>query len=332
MNRLDALKKVTTVVADTGDINSIKQYTPQDATTNPSLILKAIAKPEYAQFFDEAVNYAQKNANTGSEQVAHAMDKLSVIFGREILKIIPGRVSTELDATLSFNTRQCVDRARRIISMYEEEGISKERVLIKIASTWEGIQAAKILEEDHGIHCNMTLLFSFAQAVACAEAGVTLISPFVGRILDWHVKNTDAESYEPLQDPGVMSVTRIYNYFKNHGYKTEVMGASFRSTGQICALAGCDLLTVAPKFLEQLKQSNEKMVTYLSTGNASCSKEGKISLAEGGFRWQLNENAMATEKLAEGIRRFAKDGKTLEQMLVKMLSTGSDCKSSTGHL
>jgi len=332
MNRLDALKKVTTVVADTGDINSIKQYTPQDATTNPSLILKAIAKPEYAQFFDEAVNYAQKNANTESEQVAHAMDKLSVIFGREILKIIPGRVSTELDATLSFNTRQCVDRARRIISMYEEEGISKERVLIKIASTWEGIQAAKILEEDHGIHCNMTLLFSFAQAVACAEAGVTLISPFVGRILDWHVKNTDAESYEPLQDPGVMSVTRIYNYFKNHGYKTEVMGASFRSTGQICALAGCDLLTVAPKFLEQLKQSNEKMVTYLSTGNASCSKEGKISLAEGGFRWQLNENAMATEKLAEGIRRFAKDGKTLEQMLVKMLSTGSDCKSSTGHL
>jgi len=349
MNRLDALKKVTTVVADTGDINSIKQYTPQDATTNPSLILKAIAKAEYRQFFDEAVTYAQKKANAEPEQervkalrisyqrqleekVALAMDKLSVIFGREILKIIPGRVSTELDATLSFNTRQCVDRARRIIGMYEEEGIPKERILIKIASTWEGIQAAKILEEESGIHCNMTLLFSFAQAVACAEAGVTLISPFVGRILDWHIKNTDAKSFEPLKDPGVMSVTRIYNYFKNHGYKTEVMGASFRSVGQICALAGCDLLTVAPKFLEQLKQSNENMTTYLSSENASCSREGKISLSEAGFRWHLNENAMATEKLAEGIRRFAKDGKTLEQMLAKRFSTGTDCKSSAGHL
>jgi len=349
MNRLDALKKVTTVVADTGDINSIKQYTPQDATTNPSLILKAITKPEYAQFFDEAVTYAQKHASTETEQervkalrisyqkqveekVDLAMDKLSVIFGREILKIIPGRVSTELDAKLSFNTRKSIDRARRIISLYEEEGIPKERVLIKIASTWEGIQAAKTLEEDSGIHCNMTLLFSFAQAVACAEAGVTLISPFVGRILDWYIKNTDAESFEPLKDPGVISVTRIYNYFKNHGYKTEVMGASFRSTGQICALAGCDLLTVAPKFLEKLKQSTEKMATYLSTENASCSKEDKISLTESGFRWRLNENAMATEKLAEGIRRFAKDGNTLQQMLAKRLSPGMDCKTSTGHL
>jgi len=349
MNRLDALKKVTTVVADTGDINSIKQYTPQDATTNPSLILKASVKPEYTNFFDEAVSYALKKANSEDgqerakalrishqkqveEKVALAMDKLSVIFGREILKIIPGRVSTELDARLSFNTRQTIDRARRIISLYEEEGISKERVLIKIASTWEGIQAAAILEKDYGIHCNLTLLFSFAQAVACAEAGVTLISPFVGRILDWYIKNTDAEGFEPLEDPGVRSVTRIYNYFKNHGYKTEVMGASFRSAGQVCALAGCDLLTVAPKFLEKLQQSNEKVVTYLSMENATYSREDKISLTESAFRWRLNENAMATEKLAEGIRRFAADIFTLERMLQERLSLGMDCKTSTGHL
>merc|ERR1719173_402679 len=240
---------------------------------------------------------------------------------------IPGRVSTELDARLSFNTRQSIDRARRIIRMYEEEGIPKERVLIKIASTWEGIQAAKILEEESGIHCNMTLLFSFAQAVACAEAGVTLISPFVGRILDWYIKNTDAESFKPLEDPGVRSVTRIYNYFKNHGYSTEVMGASFRSMGQICALAGCDLLTVAPKFLEQLKWSNETMATYLSTNNASYSKEDKLRLTEGGFRWRLNEDAMATEKLAEGIRRFAADCITLENMLQARLTKRMDCES-----
>jgi len=315
MNRLDALKKVTTVVADTGDINSIKQYTPHDATTNPSLILKASKKPEYNKFFNEAVLYAQQRATSEVEQVALAMDKLSVIFGREILKIIPGRVSTELDARLSFSTEQSIERARGIIKLYEEEGIPKERVLIKVASTWEGIQAAGILEREYGIHCNLTLLFSFPQAVACAEAGVTLISPFVGRILDWHIKNTDAESFQPLEDPGVRSVTRIYNYFKNHGYKTEVMGASFRSTGQICALAGCDLLTVAPKFLEQLQQSNEKMVTYLSEENASSSREEKISLTETEFRWRLNEDAMATDKLAEGIRRFAADCITLEQML-----------------
>jgi len=315
MNRLDALKKVTTVVADTGDINSIKQYTPHDATTNPSLILKASKKPEYNKFFNEAVLYAQQRATSEVEQVALAMDKLSVIFGREILKIIPGRVSTELDARLSFSTEQSIERARGIIKLYEEEGIPKERVLIKVASTWEGIQAAGILEREYGIHCNLTLLFSFPQAVACAEAGVTLISPFVGRIFDWYIKHTDAESFKPLEDPGVRSVTRIYNYFKNYGYKTEVMGASFRSMGQICALAGCDLLTVAPKFLEQLKQSNEKMVTYLSEENASCSREEKISLSETEFRWRLNEDPMATEKLAEGIRRFAADCITLEQML-----------------
>jgi len=317
MNRLDALKKVTTVVADTGDINSIKQYTPHDATTNPSLILKASKKPEYTKFFAEAVHYAQQNATSDVEQVALAMDKLSVIFGREILKIIPGRVSTELDARLSFSTEKSIERARGIIKLYEEEGISKERVLIKIASTWEGIQAAAILEREYGIHCNLTLLFSFPQAVACAEAGVTLISPFVGRILDWYIKNTDAESFKPLEDPGVRSVTRIYNYYKNHGYKTEVMGASFRSTGQICALAGCDLLTVAPKFLEKLKHSNEKMVTYLSKENASNSREEKISLTETDFRWRLNEDPMATEKLAEGIRRFAADCVTVEHMLQK---------------
>jgi len=317
MNGLDALKKVTIVVADTGDINSIMQYTPRDATTNPSLILKASKKPEYAKFFDEAVMYAQKKASSEVEQVKLAMDKLSVIFGREILKIIPGRVSTELDARLSFSIEKSIERARGIIKLYEEEGISKERVLIKIASTWEGIQAAGILEREYGIHCNLTLLFSFPQAVACAEAGVTLISPFVGRIFDWYIKNTDAESFEPLEDPGVRSVTRIYNYFKNHGYTTEVMGASFRNMGQICALAGCDLLTVAPKFLEKLKHSNDKMVTYLSKHRAAYSREEKITLNEIDFRWRMNENAMATEKLAEGIRRFAADCITLEQMLQK---------------
>jgi len=314
MNRLDALKMVTTVVADTGDINSIKQYTPQDATTNPSLILKASKKSEYKKFFDEAVSYARK-AGVETDQVALAMDKLSVIFGREILKIIPGRVSTELDARLSFNTEACIERACGIIKLYAEEGISKERVLIKIASTWEGIQAAAILEKEYGIHCNLTLLFSFPQAVACAEAGVTLISPFVGRIYDWYRKNTEADSFEPLEDPGVKSVTRIYNYFKKYGYKTQVMGASFRNMGQICALAGCDLLTVAPKFLEKLKQSNEALVTYLSKENAYGFQEEKISLTETKFRWLLNEDAMATEKLAEGIRRFAADGITLEHML-----------------
>jgi len=331
MNGLDALKKVTTVVADTGDINSIMQYTPRDATTNPSLILKASKKPEYAKFFDEAVMYAQKKASSEVEQVKLAMDKLSVIFGREILKIIPGRVSTELDARLSFSIEKSIERARGIIKLYEEEGISKERVLIKIASTWEGIQAAGILEREYGIHCNLTLLFSFPQAVACAEAGVTLISPFVGRIFDWYIKNTDAESFEPLEDPGVRSVTRIYNYFKNHGYTTEVMGASFRNMGQICALAGCDLLTVAPKFLEKLKHSNDKMVTYLSKHRAAYSREEKITLNEIDFRWRMNENAMATEKLAEGIRRFAADCITLEQMLQARLTKWMDCDNKTSQ-
>jgi len=323
MNRLDALKMVTTVVADTGDINAIKQYTPQDATTNPSLILKASKKSEYKKFFDEAVSYARR-ASVEADQVAIAMDKLSVIFGREILKIIPGRVSTELDARQSFNTEACIERACRIIKLYAEEGISKERILIKIASTWEGIQAAAILEKEYGIHCNLTLLFSFPQAVACAEAGVTLISPFVGRIFDWYVKNTEAEAYEPLEDPGVLSVTRIYNYFKKYGYKTQVMGASFRNMGQICALAGCDLLTVAPKFLEKLKQSNETLLTHLSEATAMNLEEEKISLTEAQFRWLLNEDAMATEKLAEGIRRFAADGVTLEKMLKERLDFKTD--------
>ncbi|XP_043438036.1 transaldolase isoform X1 [Prionailurus bengalensis] len=261
---LEQLKQFTTVVADTGDFHAIDEYKPQDATTNPSLILAAAQMPAYEGLLDEAIAYGKKLGGSQEEQIKNAMDKLFVLFGAEILKKVPGRVSTEVDARLSFDKDAMVARARRLIELYQEAGISKDQVLIKLSSTWEGIQAGKELEEQHGIHCNMTLLFSFAQAVACAEAGVTLISPFVGRILDWHVANTDKKAYEPLEDPGVKSVTKIYNYYKKFGYKTIVMGASFRNTGEIKALAGCDFLTISPKLLGELLKDNSKLAPMLS--------------------------------------------------------------------
>ncbi|XP_060014093.1 transaldolase isoform X1 [Lagenorhynchus albirostris] len=261
---LDQLKQFTTVVADTGDFHAIDEYKPQDATTNPSLILAAAQMPTYQELVEEAVAHGRRLGGSQEEQITNATDKLFVLFGVEILKKIPGRVSTEVDARLSFDKDAMVARAQRLIDLYKEAGISKDRILIKLSSTWEGIQAGKQLEEQHGIHCNMTLLFSFAQAVACAEAGVTLISPFVGRILDWHVANTDKKSFEPLEDPGVKSVTKIYNYYKKFSYETVVMGASFRNTGEIKALAGCDFLTISPQLLGELLKDHSKLAPTLS--------------------------------------------------------------------
>ena len=311
---LEELKLYTTVVADTGDIQAISKYLPQDATTNPSLLLAAAKMTEYNGLIDEAIAYGKKQSSVLNEQVEAAMDKLFVNFGAEILKKVPGRVSTEVDARLSFDVNGAVTKARKFISLYEKAGISKERVLIKLSTTWEGVQAAKILEAE-GIHCNMTLLFSFAQAVACAEAGVTLISPFVGRIYDWFVKNTGQKDYALLEDPGVKSVTKIYNYYKRYGYKTVVMGASFRNTNQIKALAGCDLLTISPKLLEDLKNDTTPLTRQLSVDKAAGSNEPKITLNEAQFRYMHNEDAMAVEKLAEGIRKFAEDAIKLENML-----------------
>jgi len=316
---LDFLKKFTTVVADTGDFASIAQFKPQDATTNPSLLFKAVNSNKYSQLVDASVAYGQKTGQTMADKVTETMDHLAVSFGCEILKIVPGRVSTELDARLSFDTKGCVQKALKLIGMYKANGVPKDRILIKIASTWEGIQAAKILESEHGIHCNLTLLFSFCQAVACAEGGITLISPFVGRIMDWYVANTDADKFEPLEDPGVKSVTRIYNYFKKFGHKTEVMGASFRNRGQILGLAGCDLLTVSPKLLSELQGLTEEVTEYLSASKASQMNIEKVTFDEQSFRWAMNEDPMATEKLAQGIRNFAKDSVKLEDILGKML-------------
>jgi transaldolase len=318
---LEQLKAITTVVADTGDFESIKKYKPTDATTNPSLILAAAKMPQYKHLIDEAIQYGKKTGKTVKEQLEQAYDKLFVLFGNEILKIVPGRVSTEVDARLSFDKEASIAKARKFIAMYEELGISKERILIKLGSTWEGIQAAKVLEEEFGIHCNLTLLFSFAQAVACAEAGVTLISPFVGRILDWYVANTANKSFEPQEDPGVKSVTQIYRYYKKFGYKTVVMGASFRNKGEIQALAGCDLLTISPSLLEELESSQEPIYEILSESSAKkldIEKSDK-PLDEKTFRWQLNEDQMATEKLSDGIRKFAADGIKLEMMLYELL-------------
>ncbi len=306
MNQMEQLRKLTTVVADTGEIEAIKQYKPTDATTNPSLLLKASQVEEYKHLVEDAVAYTK--AKGGDESLL--LDKLAVNFGVEILKYVSGRVSTEVDARLSFDTEETISRALRIISLYEEAGISKDRVLIKIASTWEGIMAAKVLQEQ-GIKCNMTLLFGFAQAVACAEINAQLISPFVGRILDWY-KNDTGEEYTAETDPGVLSVTRIYNYYKKFGYKTEVMGASFRNVGELLGLAGCDLLTIAPALLEELRNSEEQVVQKLSAETASESNEEKIDMNEKTFRWMMNEDAMATEKLSEGIRNFTKDTRTLE--------------------
>ena len=312
MNQLESLRRHTTVVADTGDIEAINQYKPQDATTNPSLIYLAAQQPEYAALVDDAIHFALDAPGDRPAKREAGMDKLMVNFGCEILKIVPGRVSTEVDARLSFDTDGTVRKAYRLIELYEDAGFTRDRVLIKIASTWEGICAAEQLERE-GIHCNLTLLFSFAQAVACAEAGVTLISPFVGRIYDWYRKAQGGADISPELDPGVASVTRIYNYFKKYGYPTEVMGASFRKVEQIIRLAGCDLLTISTDLLAQLEITDGEVQERLTLAGAHASEEKQIHLNEKTFRWMHNEDAMATEKLAEGIRKFNADARKLEQ-------------------
>lgn len=318
MNQLEQLKQFTTVVADTGDFTAIKDFSPQDTTTNPSLLLKAAAQSEYQETIEQALAYARQQSNSRQQQVIDASDYLSVLVGKKLLSLIPGRNSTEVDARLSFNTEATVDKARRLIELYQNEGIDSSRVLIKIASTWEGIRAAEILERE-GIQCNLTLLFSFAQARAAAEAGVYLISPFVGRIYDWYKKAQGVDDIPAAEDPGVASVTRIYQYYKACGYSTIVMGASFRNKGQILELAGCDRLTISPTLLNELAQSDEPVVQKLSAANISSeTKSDKLTEAE--FRWQLNDDAMATEKTAEGIRAFAADQIKLEKRLSDLLN------------
>ena len=310
--QLDSLRSMTVVVADTGDIDAIKKYQPQDATTNPSLILSASALPQYAPLIDEAIAYAKAQSADKAQQLIDAEDKLAVNIGLEILKIVPGRISTEVDARLSYDTQATVEKARKLIALYNAAGISNDRILIKIASTWQGIRAAEILEKE-GINCNLTLLFSEAQARACAEAGVYLISPFVGRILDWYKANTDKKEYAPAEDPGVISVTKIYNYYKEYGYKTVVMGASFRNVGEIIELAGCDRLTIAPALLKELQVNSTALVRKLDYKAEVKAKPQPLTEAE--FYWQHNSDAMAVEKLAEGIRKFAVDQEKLEAML-----------------
>ena len=312
-NQLDSLRKLTVVVADTGDIDAIRQYKPEDATTNPSLILSAAALPQYAALIDEAIAYGKQQSQDKAQQLVDAEDKLAVNIGLEILKLVPGRVSTEVDARLSYDTEATVAKARKLIALYEVAGINKNRILIKIASTWQGIRAAEILEKE-GINCNLTLLFSEAQARACAEAGVYLISPFVGRILDWYKANTDKKEYAPAEDPGVISVTKIYNYYKQYGYKTVVMGASFRNVGEIIELAGCDRLTIAPPLLKTLHETPNAVVRKLGFQGEVKAKPQPLTEAE--FYWQHNSDAMAVEKLAEGIRKFAVDQGKLEEMLL----------------
>ena len=311
-NKLDQLKTMTLVVADTGDMQAIKKYKPVDATTNPSLLLKAAGLPEYQPLIEAAVREA---TGSGQARVADACERLAVAIGSEILNIIPGRISTEVDARLSFDTAATIAKARKIINLYAKKGIGRERVLIKIAATWEGIQAARTLEQE-GIHCNLTLLFSFAQAVACAEAGATLISPFVGRILDWYKASTGKKEYSKDEDPGVLSVSRIFRYYKHYGYPTIVMGASFRNIGEIEALAGCDRLTISPQLMDELQQDTGNLPRALHPGQVNCT-DAKLALDEKTFRWMLNEDAMTTEKLAEGVRNFAKDQVLLEEMLGK---------------
>jgi transaldolase len=317
MNKLNQLKSMTTVVADTGDFEAIKKWQPQDATTNPSLLLKAAKLPQYNALLSGSVAYAQANCETLEQQITTACDHLAVSIGSEILKYIPGRVSTEVDARLSFNTQATIDKARQLIQLYADNGIGRERILIKIASTWEGIQAARVLEAE-GIQCNLTLLFSFAQAVAAADAGAYLISPFVGRILDWHKQSTGKQSYAPSEDPGVISVTEIYQHYKACGYHTIVMGASFRNTEEIEQLAGCDRLTISPELLEKLSLDEGELTRKLSSAIPSKSKPSPLT--ETDFRWQLNQNPMATEKLAEGIRKFAEDQVLLENVIREALA------------
>jgi len=310
MNQLEQLKQYTTVVADTGDFQAIQAYAPRDATTNPSLILKAVQKPEYLPLLEKAVK------DTAGKSIDETIDHLLIAFGLEILKVIPGRVSTETDARLSFDTAGTIAKGRQLIAMYEAAGIPRERILIKIASTWEGIRAAEVLEKE-GIRCNMTLLFCLAQAIACAEAGAQLISPFVGRIYDWYKNKTGQEIFG-ADDPGVLSVKKIYTYYRKFGYNTEVMGASFRNTSQILELAGCDLLTISPDLLQKLSDSNSNVTQKLSKELAASSDLEKVSMDEKTFRLELNEDAMATEKLSEGIRAFCADTVKLEKMIAAM--------------
>lgn len=317
---LSQLKQFSVVVADSGDFASIKKYQPRDATTNPSLLLKAAQMPEYSEVVQRALRETKTEATSAAQSRELAMDKLAVAFGTEILKIVPNRVSTEVDARLSFDVERMVAKAQSLIARYAKAGIGRERILIKLSTTWEGVCAAKALKKDN-INCNMTLLFSFAQAVACAEAGVQLISPFVGRILDWHKKATGKESYPPAEDPGVVSVMAIYNYYKKYGHKTEVMGASFRNTGEIVELAGCDLLTISPNLLEELQKSDGTLARKLDPARAAAEcKTEKISLDEKAFRWLHNEDQMATEKLSDGIRIFAADAIKLEKFIGQKLA------------
>ncbi len=313
ISKLDQLKGMTEVVADTGDIEAIRRFQPQDATTNPSLLLKAAALPHYARLLDRARDWASSQGGSTAEQLANCCDRFAVDVGKEILAIVPGRISTEVDARLSFDTAATIERARKLIGMYEEAGIGRDRILIKTASTWEGIRAGEQLEKE-GINCNLTLLFGFGQAVACADAGVFLISPFVGRILDWYKANTELAIATPRDDPGVQSVSRIYNYYKHHGYDTVVMGASFRNSGQIEALAGCDRLTISPPLLEELAGDDSALPRQLMP-DGTISAEDRTSPAEAVFRYELNADAMATEKLAEGIRNFVADQVRLEQLI-----------------
>lgn len=313
---LEQLRQQTVVVADTGDFELMAQYKPTDATTNPSLILQAAKKPQYAKIIDEAVKL-------GASNLEDTMDLVCVLFGCEILKIIPGRVSTEVDARLSFDVEGSVKKALKLIKLYEERGISKDRILIKLASTWEGIQAGKILENEHGIHCNMTLLFHMCQAVLCAEAGATLISPFVGRIFDFYISKLQIKQYEnPFDDPGVISVTNIYNYYKKHGHKTVVMGASFRNISEIKCLAGCDLLTISPALLKELDQeTGVEVVRQLDPEKARSMDIKRVALSEGQFRYQLNQDEMASFKLAEGIRKFVLDQVELEKLVASKIAS-----------
>jgi transaldolase len=319
MTLLESLKKYTTVVADTGDIEAIARHRPQDATTNPSLLFHAAQLPAYRHLVEEATELALRRGGSHEEMAAEFIYQLFVLFGSEILKVVPGRVSTEVAASLSFDTAATIAKGRKLISLYEKKGVSRERILIKVASTWEGIRAAELLEKE-GIHCNLTLLFSFAQAVACAEAGVTLISPFVGRIYDWYKKENGGAEIPPDQDPGVASVTRIYNYYKKYGYKTQVMGASFRNTNQIVRLAGCDLLTISPELLDQLEKTNGSVDRKLDPAKAPTAKEERLHLDEKTFRWMHNEDAMATEKLAEGIRKFNSDARHLQDYALSQVA------------
>lgn len=314
--QLESLRTLTTVVADTGDIEAIKKYQPVDATTNPSLLLKAASLPQYAKLIKDAVAWAKEQSSDPEQQIIDAGDKLSVAIGKEIVDVIPGRISTEVDARLSFDTTATVKKAHKLIKLYAEAGIDKSRILIKVASTWEGIKAAEKLEKE-GINCNLTLLFGFAQARACAEAGAFLISPFVGRILDWYKASTGKTDYTGAEDPGVISVTEIYNYYKSHGYKTVVMGASFRNVDEILCLAGCDRLTISPQLLEELSNTEGEIKPYLIDSGKAQNVGDKIT--ESQFRWEMNQNAMATEKLSEGIRNFAADQVKLEALLSDML-------------